>query len=77
MEAIERLRFLASFGPPSTGKRKGGKKTQPFNRFHSHPGNYFVEDFVSIPRLPCQRVNLKGGKLSPLQQPNPPPQYIQ
>ena len=38
MEAIERLRFLASFGLPSNGKRKGGKKTQPFNRFHSHPG---------------------------------------
>ena len=38
MEAIERLRFLASFGPPSTSKRKGGEKTQPFNRFHSHPG---------------------------------------
>ena len=38
MEAIERLRFLASFGPPSTGKRKGGEKTQPFNRFHSHHG---------------------------------------
>ena len=38
MEAIERLRLLASFGPPSTGKRKGGEKTQPFNRFHSHHG---------------------------------------
>ena len=40
MEAIERLRFLASFGPPvpGTGKRKGGEKTQTFNRFHSHPG---------------------------------------
>ena len=38
MEAIERLRFLASFGPPSTSKRKGGEKTQPFNCFHSHPG---------------------------------------
>ena len=40
MEAIERLRFLASFGPPSTGKRKGGEKTQPFNLFHSHPGMF-------------------------------------
>ena len=38
MEAIEGLRFLASFGPPGTGKRKGGEKKQPFNRFHSHPG---------------------------------------
>ena len=27
IEAIERLCFLASFGPPGTGKRKGGKKT--------------------------------------------------
>ena len=40
MEAIERLHFLASFDPPSTGKRKGGEKTQPFNRFHSHPGTF-------------------------------------
>ena len=39
MEAFEGLRFLASFGPPDTGKRKGGEKTQPFNHFHSHPGN--------------------------------------
>ena len=38
MEAIERLHFLASFGPPSTGKRKEGEKTQPFNRLHSHLG---------------------------------------
>ena len=38
MEAFEGLRFLASFGPPGTGKRKGGEKTQPFNHFHSHPG---------------------------------------
>ena len=38
MEAFEGLRFLASFGPPGTGKNKGGKKTQPFNRFQSHPG---------------------------------------
>ena len=38
MEAIERLRFLSSFGLPITGKRKGGQKMQPFNRFHSHPG---------------------------------------
>ena len=39
MEAIEGLRFLASFGPPGTGKRKGGEKMQPFNRFHSQPGS--------------------------------------
>ena len=38
MEATERLRILASCGPPSTRKRKGGKKMQPFNRFHSHLG---------------------------------------
>ena len=38
MEAIEGLHFLASIGPPGTGKRKGGEKMQPFNRFHSHPG---------------------------------------
>ena len=37
MEAIERLRFLASFGPPSTGNGKGGEKMQPFNRSHSRP----------------------------------------
>ena len=34
MEGIGRLRFLASFGPPSTGKRKGSEKMQPFNRIH-------------------------------------------
>ena len=45
MEAIERLRFLASFCPPSTGKRKGGEKTQPFNRFHSHPGTELLQRF--------------------------------
>ena len=38
MEAIEGLCFLASFGPPGTGKRKGGEKMQPFKRFHSHSG---------------------------------------
>ena len=38
MEAIERLRFFTYFGPPSTGKMKGGEKTQPFNRIHFHPG---------------------------------------
>ena len=42
MEVIERLRFLASFGPPSTDERKEGKKMQPFNRFHSHPGTSVV-----------------------------------
>ena len=42
MEAIERLRFLTSFGLPSAGKIKGGEKTQPFNRFHSHPGKQFL-----------------------------------
>ena len=40
LEAIEGLRFLASFPLPSTGKSKGGKKTQPFNRFASHPVMY-------------------------------------
>ena len=34
-DGIERLRFLASFHLP--GKREGGEKTQPFNRFVSHP----------------------------------------
>ena len=38
MEAIEGLRFLASFDPLGTGKRKRGEKTQPFHRFHSYPG---------------------------------------
>ena len=37
LEAIERLRFLASFPLPGTGKREGGEKTQPFNCFASHP----------------------------------------
>ena len=37
LEAIERLRFLASFPLPGTGKREGGEKIQPFNRFASHP----------------------------------------
>ena len=36
-EAIERLRFLASFPLPGTSKREGDEKTQPFNRFASHP----------------------------------------
>ena len=35
MEAIERLRFLV----PGTVEREGGEKTQPFNRFPSHPVN--------------------------------------
>ena len=35
MEAIEGLRFLASFPLAGTGWTEGGKKTQPFNRFHS------------------------------------------
>ena len=37
LEVIERLRFLASFPLPDTGKREGGEKMQPFNRFASHP----------------------------------------
>ena len=37
LEAIERLLFLASFPLPSTGKKEGGEKTQPFNRIPSHP----------------------------------------
>ena len=36
LEAIERLRFLASFPLTGTGKREGGEKTQPFNCFPSH-----------------------------------------
>ena len=37
LEAVERLCFLASFPLPGTGKREGGKKTQPFNRFACNP----------------------------------------
>ena len=65
MEAIERLRFLASFGPPSTGKRKGGQKTQPFNGFHSLPGirmfcihervTNFDFDFLVFPKRTYRR----------------------
>ena len=36
LDAIERLRFLASFPLPGTGKREGGEKTQPFSHFPSH-----------------------------------------
>ena len=36
LEEIERLRFLASFPLPGTGKREGGEKKQPFNRFPPH-----------------------------------------
>ena len=50
MEAIERLRFLASFGLPSTGKIKGGEKTQPFNRFHSHPATSTSSSSSSLSR---------------------------
>ena len=35
MEAIEGLRFLASYSLAGTGRTEGGEKTQPFNRFHS------------------------------------------
>ena len=42
LEAIERLHFLASFPLPGTGKREGGEKTQPFNRFASHPVTPFA-----------------------------------
>ena len=49
LEAIERLRFLASFPLPGTGQREGGEKTQPFNRFASHPVN--VIDPLSPPNL--------------------------
>ena len=35
-EAIERLRFLASFPLADTGKREEGEKTQPFNRSPPH-----------------------------------------
>ena len=35
MEAIEVFRFLTSLPLASTGRTKGGEKTQPFNRFHS------------------------------------------
>ena len=38
MEVIEGLRFLASLPLAVTGRTEGGEKTQPFNRFHSHPG---------------------------------------
>ena len=49
MEAIEGLRFFASFGPPGTGKRKGGEKTQPFDRF---PPRYkFLHSFVQFSAL--------------------------
>ena len=44
MEPIEGLRFLASLPLAGTGRTEGGKKTQPFNRFHSrlfiHGGPY-------------------------------------
>ena len=50
MEAIERLRFLASFGLPSAGKIKGGEKTQPFNRFHSHPATSTSSSSSSLSR---------------------------
>ena len=35
MEAIEGLCFLTSLPLAGTGRTEGGKKTQPFNRFHS------------------------------------------
>ena len=50
MEAIEGLCFLASFGPPGTGKRKGGEKTQPFNCFDSHPGTVALLSWAPIPQ---------------------------
>ena len=37
MEAIEGLRFLVSLPLAGTGRTEGGKKTQPFNRFHGGP----------------------------------------
>ena len=40
MEAFEGLCFLASFGPPGTGKRKGGEKTLQSLPF---PPRYIVE----------------------------------
>ena len=62
MEAIERLRFLASFGPPGTGKKKGGKKMQPFNRFHSHPGNT-DHNLYSVTLVVWHKVPSAGGPL--------------
>ena len=43
-EAIEGLRFLASCPLSGTGQREGGKKTQPFNRFHSRLGIHLLYD---------------------------------
>ena len=34
-DAFEGLRFLASFGPPGTGRTEGREKTQPFKRIRS------------------------------------------
>ena len=47
LEAMERLRFLASFPLPGTGKREGGEKKQPFNRFPAH----LVRRAVSLRRF--------------------------
>ena len=39
-DAIERLRVLASLPLAGTGQRKGGEKTQPFNRLQSRLGKF-------------------------------------
>ena len=47
-EAIERLRFLASFRLAGTGQREGGEKTQPFNHFQSRLGTLFPKRVLNL-----------------------------
>ena len=55
MEAIERLRFLAS--PPRGGRE--GEKTQPFNRFPSHRVSCCEAQLVSITSIRKQNIVTK------------------
>ena len=58
MDSIERLRFLA----PGTGEREGGEKTQPFNRFHSHPGTLlFSPSFQNWSLVLMEHENPSSG----------------
>ena len=56
MEAIEVFRFLTSLPLASTGRTKGGEKTQPFNRFHSRLFTHISIIQYRVAKIKCSLV---------------------
>ena len=59
MEVFERISFLASFGPPGTGRTEGGEKTQPFKLLPSRLFTYCMEKLIYKPLYLERSENVK------------------